>query len=395
MYAACPGTRPVWSIPGAHPVREDRTTFAATANLAATVKKMTKAWVIRSGKFGERDHVALETSLSGGGWEELPDLTPFTTREEIAEVVEKAYPGAKKGMIIAATGQLWALRSRIKPGDLLAMPLKTTRQIALGRVTTGYQYLADNPPTMRHVVGVDWQRTDLPRNAAKQDLLHTLSSSLTIFAPSRNNSVARLESLLSSGTDPGAVEPLPVAKPSSTSVKVDPDSVDSEVDSPELTIDFEQAVSDQILTRIGETFTGHALADLIAAVLTAEGYVCDVALPGTDGGVDITAGRGPLGIDSPTVIVQVKSGDTVVGDPIVSQLQGTVHRHRADQGLLVAWGGLTKPARQQANEHRLSIAVWEADDVVDRVLANYHRLAADIHTRLPLKQVWILADNAG
>lgn len=359
------------------------------------VKRMAKAWVIRSGKFGERDHVALESGLSGGGWEETPDLTPFTTREQIAEVVEKLHPGAKKGKINAATGQLWALRSRIEPGDLVVMPLKTTRQLALGRAKSGYKYLADNPSDMRHVVEVDWQRTDLPRNAAKQDLLHTLSSSLTIFAPSRNNSVARLESLLADGTDPGAVEPLPTSLGSpATKTKVDPEAVDNDVDSPELTIDFEQAVSDQILTRIGETFTGHALADLVAAVLTAEGYVCDVAPPGNDGGVDITAGRGPLGIDSPTVIVQVKSGDTVVGDPIVSQLQGTVHRHRADQGLLVAWGGLTKPARQQANEHRLSIAVWEADDVVDRVLSNYHRLPTDIHTRLPLKQVWILSDSS-
>lgn len=326
----------------------------------------------------------------------MPDLTPFTTREEVADAYERVHPNAKKGQINAATGQLWALRSRIKTGDLVAMPMKTTRQIALGRVTSGYRHLADNPPAMRHVVEVDWQRTDLPRSAAKQDLLHTLSSSLTIFAPSRNNSVARLESLLDHGTDPGAVEPLPATITPAPSISdAEVDTADSDVDSPELTIDFEQAVSDQILTRIGEEFSGHALADLVAAVLTAEGYVCEVAPPGNDGGVDITAGRGPLGIDSPTVIVQVKSGDTVVGDPVVSQLQGTVHRHRADQGLLVAWGGLTKPARAQANEHRLSIAVWEADDVVDKALSNYHRLPADIHTRLPLKQVWMLADGPG
>lgn len=120
------------------------------------VGSMVKAWVIRSGKFGERDHIAIESGLSGGGWEEIPDLTPFTTREEIADAYERAHPNAKKGQINAATGQLWALRSRIKTGDLLAMPMKTTRQIALGRVTSGYRYLADNPPAMRHVVEVDW-----------------------------------------------------------------------------------------------------------------------------------------------------------------------------------------------------------------------------------------------
>lgn len=328
------------------------------------------------------------------GLRKSPDLTGCSTREDVAVLVERANPGAKKGSITNATGQLWALRDRIKAGDLLVMPLKTNRQLALGRITTGYQYRVENPPAMRHVLGVDWQRTDLPRNAAKQGLLHTLSSSLTVFAPSRNNSIARLEALLADGVDPGAVDPLPShSRLSAASVAAGTDDVDSAVDSPELAIDFEQAIADQILTRIGEDFSGHALADLIAAVLTAEGFVCDVAPPGADGGVDITAGRGPLGIDSPTVIVQVKSGDGAVGDPVVSQLQGTVTRHRADQGLLVAWGGLTKPARTQASEHRLSLAVWEADDVVDKVLYNYHRLPSDLQNRLPPKQVWMLVES--
>lgn len=29
---------------------------------------VTQAWVIRSGKYGERDQWALEKGLSGGGW---------------------------------------------------------------------------------------------------------------------------------------------------------------------------------------------------------------------------------------------------------------------------------------------------------------------------------------
>lgn len=303
-----------------------------------------------------------------------------SSRVHSSTLVERANPGAAKGAINAATGQLWALRSRIRPGDSLVMPLKSSRQLALGRVTTGYQYRAENPAAMRHVVGVDWQVTDLPRTAAKQDLRHTLSSSLTAFAPTRNNSIARLEALLADGVDPGAVEPLSMVGrtevSSGQSRACGPDDAeagraaegegDSDVDAPELAIDFEQVI--------------------------AEGFVCDVAPPGPDGGVDITAGRGPLGIDSPTVIVQVKSGDGVVGDPVVSQLQGTVARHGADQGLLVAWGRLTRPAQAQVREHRLKMAVWVADDVVQRVLANYHWLPADIRARLPLKQVWMLAD---
>jgi restriction system protein len=92
-----------------------------------------QAWVIRSGRYGERDSWALQSGCSGGGWTEVPDLSPFTTRDEIAQVVAQTFSGASDGKIANFSGQLWALRGRIKAGDLLVMPLKTTKQIALGQ----------------------------------------------------------------------------------------------------------------------------------------------------------------------------------------------------------------------------------------------------------------------
>ncbi len=72
-------------------------------------------------------------------------------------------------------------------------------------MTAGYTFLTDETdPDRRHVVEVDWQRTDLPRTAVKQDLLFTLGSAMSIFAPSKNNAVARLEHLLAPGIDPGS-----------------------------------------------------------------------------------------------------------------------------------------------------------------------------------------------
>src|SRR4051794_9448652 len=166
---------------------------------------MATAWVIRSGKYGERDQWALENGVSGGGWREFGDLTPYATKEEVAAAVGAAFPGASASRLANYTGQVYALRARIKPGDLLVMPLKTTNKIAIGRVTDGYTFLADETdPDRRHVVKVDWQRTELPRTAVKQDLLFTLGSAMSIFAPSKNNAVVRLEHLLTAGTDPGS-----------------------------------------------------------------------------------------------------------------------------------------------------------------------------------------------
>jgi restriction system protein len=350
------------------------------------------AWVIRSGRHGERDAWALQSGFSGGGWVGLPDLTRCATREEVAHVVAETFKGAADGKIANFAGQLWALRGRIAVGDLMVMPMKTTKQIAMGRVTGPYEYRTDEEdPAKRHVVRVDWQRVDLPRSAVKQDLLFTLGSAMSIFSPSKNNAVARLESLLSSGVDPGQVVPLGLNGKKKPGLAED---ITEGVDEPELSPDIEEAARDQITTKIAEEFAGHGLATLVTALLEAEGLHCEQSPPGPDGGIDIVAGRGVLGLDE-LILVQVKSGGQV-GSPVVTQLHGVMASHGAEQGLLVAWGGLSKPAKDALKgNNKLRVRVWQDTDVVDAVLARYESLDDDIRGRLPLKRMWMLTDTEG
>lgn len=268
----------------------------------------------------------------------------------------------------------------------MVLPLKTTKKIALGRVSGGYHYRADEPePDKRHVVDVEWIRTDLPRTAIKQDLLFTLGSAMSIFTPSKNNALARLEHLLVHGTDPGVVgAPAPAASIG---------ACEQAVDEPELSTNIEEVALDQITAKVSEEFSGHGLANLVAAVLEAEGYRCTVSPPGPDGGIDISAGRGPLGLDTPRLLVQVKSG-AQIGAPVVNQLHGVMSTYGADQGLLVAWGGLSKPAREALKNQTLRVRVWEAADVVEAVLRTYDRLPEDVRTAVPLRRVWMLSDAA-
>lgn len=76
---------------------------------------MAKAWVIRSGRYGERDAWALQNDCSGGGWKAVPDLTACTTREEVAAVVAEAFKGKSDNTLANFTGQLWALRAGSSP----------------------------------------------------------------------------------------------------------------------------------------------------------------------------------------------------------------------------------------------------------------------------------------
>ena len=212
---------------------------------------------------------------------------------------------------------------------------------------------------------------------------------MSIFAPSKNSAVIRLEHLMTHGADPGQVQSTGSKSPQSAGAPV---KSQEDVDEPEVATDIEEVALDRITARIAEDFAGHGLATLITALLTAEGFRCVESPPGPDGGIDVVAGRGPLGLDSPRLLVQVKSGGQI-GHPVVTQLQGVMSTHGADQGLLVAWGGLTKPAHDALKSQQLRIRVWEAADVVEAVLRSYERLSEDIRTKLPLKRVWMLASD--
>ncbi|CCH71500.1 conserved hypothetical protein [Phycicoccus elongatus Lp2] len=346
---------------------------------------MSAAWVVRAGRYGERDDWAWDTGHSGGGWMEVPDLSPFTTRAEIEEVIADTFGTDSAGKVAGYTGQMWALRHRIQPGDILVLPMKTTREIALGRVTGGYQYLADQQdPNCRHVVKVDWQNR-VPRAVVKQDLLYTLGSAISIFSPSRNNAAARLEHLLAHSEDPGALG----AGSTPSTPRQQHDDV---VDDPESKPNVAEVAADQITTRIGEEFSGHGFAHLVAELLRAEGFEVDEAPPGADGGIDITAGRGLLGLESPKVIVQVKTGQ--IGSEVVAQLNGLVSTHGADYGLLATWTGLSKPARDAVKHQRFRVKVWDSTDVIDALQRNYERLPEDIRARVPLQRVWMLRDES-
>lgn len=347
---------------------------------------MTAAWVVRTGRYGERDAWALSENVAGGGWAEVPDLTPCSTRADIQALVTATFPEDSLGRRANYTGQLWALRGRIQPGDVMALPMKTTGEVAIGCVTGGYEYLADEAdPSKRHIIRVDWAVTDLPRSAIKQDLLYTLGSALTVFAPSRGHAVARLETLMRTRTDPGQLPYKPAPSLNAPSAQGEDD-----VDEPEALPDIAEQARDQILTRISETFKGHQLTVLVQAVLEAEGFVCEASTGGADGGVDIVAGRGLLGMDSPKLIAQVKSGGQV-SDPVVRDLLGTMQHVGAEQGLLVAWDGVSSSARHSLQRERFRVRLWTSSDVVDAVLRVYENLPEAIRADLPLRRVWLLA----
>ena len=92
-----------------------------------------KVWMVRAGKYGEREELALENGLAVIGWDELPDLSKDKSREAIRELLEESNPAASAGRVTNHAGQLFTFVNRIEEGDLVALPRKNSRNNRAGQ----------------------------------------------------------------------------------------------------------------------------------------------------------------------------------------------------------------------------------------------------------------------
>lgn len=348
---------------------------------------MARFWTVRTGRSGERTEWGFANGVVGGGWHEMPDLTDISDREKLRSIVSEIY-GGSKNVVANLTGQLWTLRTRIQDGDYIVLPIRATSQIAFGQVIGGgYKYLSNEEDlTKRHVIQVKWLKTDISKSVLKQDMRYQLGSALTIFEVANNDAAYRLEQVMSGKQDPGARSALnPGAKAIS-------ESVHDEIAEVNDAINLADVAQDEIAKRLQEDFKGHELSELVEALLTAEGFKCRNSPPGADGGVDVLAGMGPLGMDSPKLVVQVKSQTSAVSDTVLQQLNGAIHRFQADQALLVTFGGVTGPAKAYVETQYFNIRVWTIDDIIRAIYRHYPVLDNEMKARLPLKQIWVPID---
>jgi restriction system protein len=332
-------------------------------------------WLTRAGRYGERETLALEQGLSVIGWEEVPDLACATSRSAVEEIVRATYPDAGKGRIANWVGQLWAFRERMQEGDLVVLPLKTQAAIAIGKVAGPYAFRTDLGADVHHTRPVTWIKTDIPRARFDQDLLYTFGAFMTVCQIKRHNDEERIKAML--GGQP--VPPTPA----------------DEADEDATPVDIEQFASDDLTEYLTHKFKGHELARLVDEILQTQGYQTLVSPAGADGGVDIIAGSGSMGFDSPRLCVQVKSSETAAGASVLRELQGTMKNFGADQGLLVSWGGFAAPLLKEARHLHFEIRLWDAGDVVANLLRRYDQLSPGIQAELPLKRIWVRVPEAG
>jgi len=337
-----------------------------------------RVYLSRAGSSGEDETYALDHGVAIIGFTEYPSLAGAKDYESVIALVKTIQPDIKPRAAGNYAGQLWAFAIAMKEGDIVVLPRKLTSQVALGRVKGPYKYEKVGP-SYRHVRAVDWVRPDVPRSVFGQDLLNSFGAFMTVCNITRNDAEQRVAAVLDGKPDPGFT-PTPGTAPKPAAAGND-DPVEH---------DLVLAAHDQIVAQIQRRFREHDLAKLVNAVLAADGWTTKLSPPGPDGGVDILAGRGPLGLDAPRVCVQVKSQNSPADVTVYRTLQGSMQSFKAEQGLIVCWGGFNKVVLNEAKQGHFTVRLWDSRDLVEAVYRTYEQLPAEIQAELPLQRVWML-----
>ena len=333
------------------------------------------AWVIRAGRAGENEDAFIKQGVTAVGLGLKRSITEFTSREALRSCLTQSQ-----------ADQLWRFAKEMQVKDLVVLPRKRTREVAVGRITGEYGYqpnlVGDHVP---HTRAVEWIVIDVPRSDFDRDLLNSLGALMTISQPRAFNAEMRIERVANTYLGSANDDQGGASATSHEAIGIDPNEE----------VDIDQEIKDRIVVRLRQKFAGTRLEHLVASILRASGYYVLETREGPDGGVDVVAGKGDLGFGSPRLCIQVKGRKGPVGLVEYDRLRGNIQGFGAQHGLLASLGGFTKAVRDRNAQSFFEIRLWGAEELAQRLLETYDSLPPDIHVDIPLVDRKVLQETDG
>lgn len=164
------------------------------------------AWVLRTGRDGERERAALERNQGLPGMDYGPLTNAAPALAEIKSAMRTEHPEMKAGTISNLAGQLNRFKNEMQMGDLVLMPSKHERnRIYYGYVSGPYEYRPEAPVEFRHVRPIEWASDYFYRDDLGEDLKNSLGALQTLLKIKRNNAFERLNSVIAGLGDPDAL----------------------------------------------------------------------------------------------------------------------------------------------------------------------------------------------
>jgi restriction system protein len=346
-------------------------------------------WLVRAGSRGEHEQNFLDEGRVYVAWEGLDvDLSELADRQALIRVLEERFPDEKAKALVNWSSQVWPFVEDMAQGDWVVMPSKLQSGLYFGELTSEYHYEAAGPNPYYHWRSVNWFSGLIPRTVFPQVLLYSFGAFMTICRIQRNDAEARVRTMAANKWQPESVASSAPRTPASSQGGSGNDEAADAAN-----VNLEELAADQIERLIEARFKGHELASLVEAILQAEGYTTYRSPAGADGGADILAGGGELGFGKPQICVEVKSGSDPVDRPTVDKLIGAGQKFGAETCLFVSWGGFRPNVQKELARDFFRVRLWSRKELLEMLFVRYNQLPEEIRLALPLKRVWMVAQQ--
>lgn len=335
---------------------------------------MTETWMVRAGEGGKFAATFREHDFVAIGWRHLGNLSSVSSRDDVAAILQRAYPDARSQTRLMWAGQLFRFVKLFSIGDRVVTYDPSSRLYYCGQIVGDYEYHSDvefEEMLNRRRVRWDHERKKDSLSDRAQNSLGAIS---TIFRISDSVSAE----LWNEFRPPVVVVEEALTEQEAVSL--------SAMGFAQIASAAQEAISDR-LAALGP----YQMQELVAGLLRAMGYKTIVSKPGSDRGRDIIASPDGFGFQDPRIVVEVKHrpGERIGAPDIRSFLGG---RHPADKGLYVSTGGFTNEARYEAERANIPLTLIDFEALIEAVTEYYARFDDESRQLLGLRAILWPAD---
>lgn len=322
-------------------------------------------WMVRAAAGGRLADEFKEQCVVAIGWDDVGDLSRYSDKSEVLEVVKKEWPDWSDGKVQSAASQLIRFRDQIKEGDRVITYDSSRRMYLVGTITGPYKHQPGVLSPFENTHAVKWEG-EVERDILTSSTRNRLGSTLTLFLVP-DFAAEEIEAALKGGL----VAPREEPEESSEEALIE---------------DVKDQSREYIKDKISR-LDPYQFQDLVAGLLRAMDYKTRVSPPGADRGIDIIASPDGFGFEPPRIVVECKHrrGTSMGSQEIRSFLGG---RHKDDKGLYVSTGGFTKDARYEAERANIPVTLMDLDDLVKAVIEQYENMDTETRLLLPLVKVY-------
>lgn len=324
-------------------------------------------WMVRAESDGSLFQPFIDERLVAIGWPDVGDLSRFESREALVARLRERYPGQRAGWYANSGGMLHRFSKKLQSGDGVVTYHRTRRVYAVGTLQGSYEYDRTFNDAYPNVRRVEWDATEVSRDALATATKNSLGSTLTLF---------RL---------PVTAEEDVRRTASGQQAELSEDGEEGDEDETLLLADLKSRSIEFIKDRIVR-LDWDDMQLLVAGILRAMGYKTRISAPGPDRGVDILASRDGFGFENPRIVVEVKHRTEQVSAPQIRSFVGG--RHVDDKCLYVSTGGFSREARYEADRANVRVILLDLHELAETLAETYESLDGEVRRLVPLRRIY-------